>query len=202
MESIHKINVEILISALTFYANKTKRNIAYQHKWLSDSQSLDFLSDSTPLVDDNGKTIGFERVVTNILSVPNRRIKDDIEKFEFIIAVKYVIQQSSKCDGIDDIPPDKLLNSYIELTMIDTYNANGTFVLVEFEPTFTISSKHMDNLERIECIEINGVPMITHNGKIKNLMSNDLDITNADIELIADTIVTMSMNTVNYYSNY
>ena len=61
MESIHKINVEILISALTFYANKTKRNIAYQHKWLSDSQSLDFLSDSTPLVDDNGKKAGFKR---------------------------------------------------------------------------------------------------------------------------------------------
>lgn len=202
MESIHKINVEILISALTFYANKTKRNIAYQHKWLSDSHTLDFLSDSTPLVDDNGKTIGFERIVTNILSVPNRRIKDDIEKFEFIIAVKYVIQQSSKCDGIDDIPSDKLLNSYIELTMIDTCTANGTFVLVEFEPTSTISSNHMDNLERIERIEINGVPMITHNGKIKNLMSNDLDITNADIELIADTIVTMSMATVNHYSDY
>jgi hypothetical protein len=45
MESIHKINVEILTSALTFYANKTKRNIAYQHKWLSDSQTLDFVLD-------------------------------------------------------------------------------------------------------------------------------------------------------------
>lgn len=202
MESIHKINVEILISALTFYANKTKRDIAYQHKWLSDSQTLDFLSDSTPLVDDNGKTIGFERIITNMLSVPNRRIKDDIEKFEFIIAVKYVIRQSSKCDEIDDIPSDKLLRSYIELTMIDTSTANGTFVLVEFEPTTSISSNHIDNLERIECIEINGVPMITHNGKVKNLMSDDLDITNADIELIADTIVSMGMATVNHYSDY
>ena len=35
-----------------------------------------------------------------------------------------------------------------------------------------------------------------------NIFLDDLDITNADIELIADTIVSMGMATVNHYSDY